>query len=226
MAPTPADDAPLSPPSPSSSEPAKQGFWGTATIVSVAIFGFFIIAFAITLTAYCLHKRAQRKKLPPSHRGSTYRPFRTNSTESGLLANVAPTPEADERSSMFSKDRSSSVSLYIPEEHGDRRQSMETVSLIPLHITHAEEIRDPMDRMNSTGSGVSDLSRGSSRISSNTSGSLGIRNLPIPEEALEADPGVRRMRPRSTSTASVRYYEMNAREPAPEVPTILHTPSQ
>ncbi|ORY13674.1 hypothetical protein BCR34DRAFT_459868, partial [Clohesyomyces aquaticus] len=187
--------------------------WGTPTIVAVSIFAFFVLALGITLLAFWFHKRADRKKLPPSHR-----------------ENAAPTPESDDKASMFSRDRGASVSLYVdPDIVDTRRKSTEAVSLVPLQVTPVDETRDPADTFGSTGSGVSAMSRGSSRYSATTGGSLGMSGISVPEEEGESDLSVRRTRPRSTSTLSTRYYDNGSTsspsEPMPQIPKIVHTPS-
>lgn len=217
MAPTPVDNQPKAPEQ--TSEPEKGGL-STASIVGIAIFAFFVVAVGVTFIAFYFHKRSERNKLPPEKRPASYHPFRTESAKSSLLANAAPSPE-DDKSSMFSRDRNSSLSLYVDTDNHDKRHSTDTVSLIPLHVTPAEEDRDPFDRTNSVGSGVS-------RYSTTTSGgSLGIRQIPVPEETEERDLGVRpQTRARSTSTASTRYYEANSPlESAPPIPKIVTTPS-
>ncbi|KAF2652873.1 hypothetical protein K491DRAFT_566848, partial [Lophiostoma macrostomum CBS 122681] len=132
----------------------------------------------------------------------------------------AADPSEDEKSSMFSRERGSSVSIYVDPGSVDRRASME--SLIPLHITSAEDVHNSTDEA-SYGSGVSGIS---SRYSETTSGSLGVRAIPIPESA-GSDLGTRPAtgRARSTSTASMRYYEQNAIDPTPQIPKIVHTMS-
>lgn len=105
---------------------------------------------------------------------------------------------------------------------------METVSLIPLHVTPAEEAHDPIEGATSIGSGVSALSSSSSRYSVDMRGTRGSLALsPIAAED-DGDLGSRRTRPRSTSAASARYYERTPTDPAPvqPIPTIVHTPSQ
>lgn len=196
----------------------KRGKIGTGSIVAIAVFIFFGLGFAITITAFIIHRRRERNKLPPENRPTSYHPFRTNSAKSSLLANQAPTPE-DDKSSMFSRDRSS-VSLYLDTDvHDTRRKSVDTVPLIPLQITPAEDVHDPLDRTTSVGSGISSRSRHSLS--------------PIGPITDEQDLGSRRTRPRSTSAAS-RYYEsmspLRENNPAsispPQVPKIVHTPSE
>lgn len=225
MAPTPADDAA---PSPTQSTESKSGgAWSTGTIVVGAVFIFLLVAFLVSVAVFYIRKRKQRNKLPPQNRSSSYRPFRTESTDkSGLLANQAPTPEED-KTSMYSRQRGASVSLYVDTATHDRRASMETVSLIPLHVTPAQEPQDPMAATISNGSGVSgvsSISRGSSRYSTSTGGALNLS--PVHESGeLGSRPATR---PRSTSTTSTRYYSTNSPDnPAPpQIPKIVHTPSQ
>lgn len=188
-----------------------------------SVFLFLAVSLIVTLVAFWFHKRAERNKLPPEKRPSSYHPFRTQSSDkSSLLANAAPSPE-DDKSSMFSRDRSTSVSLYVDTDVVDKRASMENVSLIPLHITPAEETHDPMDRTTSVGSRVSALSRGSSRYST---GASSLALSPIQQNE-DGDLGTS-SRPRSTSTTSMRYYSTTPtdRESAPQIPKIVHTPSE
>lgn len=140
---------------------------------------------------------------------------------------------------MFARDRGSSLSLYVDSGiHNDRskRASIDTVSLIPLHVTPpaAEDGQDRggADYMDSVGSGVSGTSRYSrstsggsvSRLSPSTSqSSLGLSGIPVPEESRGNG---EKARPRSTSSASVRYYEaVNGGGNAMPVPKIVTTPS-
>lgn len=100
---------------------------------------------------------------------------------------------------MFSRERGGSVSLYVDAEPTPKRistQSMETVNLVPLHITPARRY-DSLAGEISSGSGVS---VGSSRYS--RGGSVSLSTV----QRDEGDLGVRPGRPRSTSTSSVRYY--------------------
>ncbi|KAF2690955.1 hypothetical protein K458DRAFT_64907 [Lentithecium fluviatile CBS 122367] len=212
MAPTPANDQPNPQPT---NTPKSTNSWSTGAIIVAAIFGFLFILLVGTVITYWYTKRRERSKLPPEHRRSSYHPFRTEASDkSGLLANQAPSPE-DDKSSMFSRDRSrSSVSLYVPAEVVERRLSTENVSLIPLHITPAEEVHDPISATTSSGSGVSK----GSRIS------LGLSPIQTGESSGSRPSG----RPRSTSSTSMRYYSNNSPEntAAPQVPKIVHTPSQ
>ena len=212
MAPTPVNDQPT--PTPTDT-PTPDKSWSTGSIIVAGVFGFIFLCLIATAIAYWITKRKARSKLPPEHRRPSYHPFRTESSDrKGLLENQAPSPEED-RSSMFSRDRSrSSVSLFVPAEVLDRRPSLEQVNLIPLHITPAEEAHDPIAAKASNGSGVSN----GSRIS------LGLAPIQTGESLTSHPP----TRPRSTSTTSMRYYSSNSPETnsAPQIPKIVHTPSQ
>ena len=216
MAPTPVDNNST----PQPTELPKGNAWGTAGIVAVSIFGFFVVALTATLIGFYLHRRSERNKLPPQNRPTSYHPFRTSSDKSGLLANAAPSPEND-KAVMFARERDSSVSLVVNTNlhHGkiDRRVSVETPSLIPLHVTPADETHNPMDG-SSTPSGGSGVSNGSSRFSR---GSIALSPVPLEGGDLGS-----RTRARSTSTSSVRYYSNTPTEVAPQIPKIVHTPSQ
>lgn len=224
MAPTSIDTAPNAPTATATANP-EDGKWTTASIVGVSFFAFFLVAFAVTLGGYFYHRRAARNKLPPEARPTSYHPFRTmsNTDKSGLLANAAPAPEDDKRS-MYSRDSRASISLYVDTDHDleNRRRSMDTVSLIPLHVTPGDERDDPMGRTNSTGSGVTISSR-SSR------GSLGLTTIHMPRDhTQEQDLGVPKTRARSSSAASARYYEVTPTDTVSpvQIPKIVHTPSE
>lgn len=199
---------------------------GAESIVGLSIAAFFAVVITITLLGYYYHRRAERNKLPPDQRPVSYHPFRTASgahsttVKSSLLANAEPAPsdeDSNDKSSMFSRNRNSSLSLYVDSQvHTEKhkRVSVDTVSLIPLHITPAEESdRNPMDSMTgSTGTGVSSIRSNASRLSlgtttTTTGGSLGMSQIPVPEQAGGYAGEGRITRPRSTSTTSVRYYE-------------------
>lgn len=208
MAPLPQDDQSKGQPT---SQPAG-GSWTTATIIVGAVFLLLALAFIGSIIAFCIHKRKLRNKLPPEHRPRSYHPFRTETTDKSSLLSGAQSPE-DERSSMFSYNRSS-VSLYVdaaPVTKQVSNDTMETVSLIPLHVTPDERL-DSLAGEISYGSSVSGHSRSSISLS------------PINPE--ERDLGMRPTRPRSTSsTSNVRYYgRTNSNSPdsiaAPQLPTI------
>ncbi|KAF2791778.1 hypothetical protein K505DRAFT_376518 [Melanomma pulvis-pyrius CBS 109.77] len=219
MAPTPVETNVAQPSSTAAAAPEKT--WNTASIVGVSIFGVFVLLFAITLTAFLIHRQRELKKLPPSHRPTSYHPFRTNSAKDGLLAHAAPTPEKDRTSDMFSRERHSSVSLYVDHDISDRRASVETSSLIPLHVSPIEgpNGQDPMDKAaTSVGSGTS---RGSSRFSTTSSGSLGLSTIPVPGQ----EPGEERRPVGSRRVSSARYYDINTAvaPQVPQIPKIVHS---
>lgn len=199
--------------------------WTVPTIVVGAVFLFLLLAFVGTTIAFCIHKRHLRKQLPPQNQRRSYHPFRTESTDkSSLLADVQ-TPE-DERPGLFSREPSG-VSLYVDAEPAPVNKrvvsaSMETINLIPLHVTPAER-QNSLAGQISNGSGVSAPSSRTSRPSISLS--------PIQQE--DGDLAVRVARPRSTSTSSVRYYGRRSSSspdgivapPLPSVPTIIRTES-
>jgi len=200
----------------STATPSHSGNDNIASIVAGAVFGVFLLAAIVMLIFWFINRRREHNSLPPSHRPTaTYRPFlrssSVNSQSKSLLAN-AETPQLDDKSSMFSRDRSSSsatLAIYIPDdEQSARRKSANSLNLVPLQITPISGISNPIDRAMSNGS------RGSrvSRISSGN-GSDG-------ESGEAQDLGVARTRPRSTSTASTRYYDPNSTPVVPEVPTL------
>lgn len=212
MAPTPDGNQPVPQPT-NTPQPSKS--WSTGGIIVGAVCLFLLLALIATVVIFLINKRRARSKLPPEHRRSSYHPFRTESSDKkGLLEHQAPTPE-DDKSSMFSRDRSrSSVSLFVPSEELDRRPSLEKINLIPLHITPVEETADPIQASSSSGSGVS----AGSRVS------LAVSPLQMGTSYTERPAS----RPRSTSTTSMRYYSTNspADMDAPQVPKIAHRPSQ
>ena len=214
MAPTPSDAQPSAAPVDS---PTPTNSWSTGAIVVAAVFGFILVCLIATAITFCIRKRKARSKLPPQHQRPSYHPFRTVSSDrKGLLENQAPSPDED-KTTMFSRDRSrSSVSLYVPAEVMERRPSLEQVSLIPLHVTPAEEVQDPVSAAGSNGSGVSKSSKGS-RIS------LGLS----PVHTNDNSTSVPKTRPRSTSTTSVRYYSGTSSDNSsiPQIPKIVHTAS-
>lgn len=230
MAPLPSDDQHLSIDQTSTKEGGKS--WTTATIVVGAVFLFLALAFIATTIAFCLHKRKLRKQLPAEHRPRSYHPFRTETTDKSSLLADNQTPD-EERSSMFSRERSS-VSVYVDAEPANRRvsgQSMETVSLIPLHIA-------PPERHESL---AGDISNGSGVSASSSRYSRGSISL-SPMQQDGGDLGTTPTRPRSTSTSSMRYYGKKeglpdsttwktsnsphtsmAAQQLPEIPRIVHT---
>jgi hypothetical protein len=129
---------------------------------------------------------------------------------------------------MFSRDRHSSVTLYVDEEADARnkRASQDTISLVPLQITPADEIRDPIDETPTTasnGSGVSAMSR----LSSNTASTMMLS--PISPSDEDGDLSIRpsgRARSASSVSQKARYYDTTPvdvqRGP---IPTIIRTPS-
>ncbi|KAJ5058954.1 hypothetical protein J3E72DRAFT_230487 [Bipolaris maydis] len=204
MAPTPADTTPeaLSPtPTGSLKSKPTTTYWTKANIISTTIFIIICVLLLAGALSLFLYRRHQTKKL------ATQKP-----DAAALLA-----PNKD-KENMFSRDRASSVTLYVDSDADDRRKraSTDTMHLVPLHITPMEEHQDPLAAGLATGPGRSSVSATSS------SGSQGSVLLsPVDGEA-----GVRSVgRPRSTSTASTRsrYYERVDGGEMPQVPRIVHT---
>jgi hypothetical protein len=199
MAPTPTEDNNLLTADPTSTPKPSEGYWTKPNIALTAIFALLALTIFTLLLVFFLRRRSQKKKL--AHR---------KSDKAGLLAN-------EDKSSMFSSTRHSSVTLYVDEDteaRNMRRASQDPVPLVPLQITPAEEVRNPMNTPTpitttttttaSNGSGVSAVSR----LSTNTASTLMLS--PVSPNGDEGDLSVRQYgRPRSTSSTSqkARYYE-------------------
>lgn len=141
---------------------------------------------------------------------------------------------------MFSRDRTSSLALYVPEDlDTDRkRASMETVNLIPLRVTPAEdEVDDPLATAGMGRHSSATSSSGSGVVSRSLSPLTPTLDTPVSENG---DFMGRKTRNRSSSTASVRYYDQASRSnsrapsirgyevpvapPVPVLPAIVHSP--
>jgi len=208
MAPTPADDNPIPNDEtslfadPTAAPKPEAKYWTKANIAFTAIFALLSLIIFVILLSFYLRRRSHKNK----HANR-------KSDKAALL-------QDEDKTSMFSRDRHSSVTLYVDEESEARRKraSSDTISLIPLQVTPVEDTHDAMETTAaSNGSGVSAMSRLStmmlSPISPNEDGDLSVR------------PGGR---PRSTSTASqrARYYESTPfdveRQPVPIIVTESH----
>jgi hypothetical protein len=215
MAPVPADDTVVS--TGSLKAQPNTTYWTKANIISTIVFIIVSVLILACILFFFLYRRHENKKLS-----------KRKSDTAGLLAN-------EDKTSMFSRDRASSVTLYVDSDAAARnnRPSIETMSLVPLHITPAEEASDPIVVRDaaSTGSGVSSMTR----LSTGTQSTVMLS--PVLRSAEELDMGLRTAtaggatavaggRPRSTSTASQRsrYYERTSLSvDMPEVPKIVHT---
>lgn len=208
MAPTPTDNnLNVEPSSPAKEDP---GYWTKANIAVTVVFALLALGIVLALLAFFLHRRIQEKKLS-----------KTTADKAGLLEN-------EDRTSMFSRNRESSVTLYVDSEADaqSKRVSQETTSLIAL--TPVEERRDPMyGNTGSAGSGVSAMSRTTTNTNNNTLSSMMLS--PVSPNVEEGDLGIRPSgRPRSTSTSSqkARYYETTPTNvEMPPIPKIIRTPS-
>jgi hypothetical protein len=185
MAPTPSTDTnnnnltanPTTTPKPS------PKYWTKANIAVTTVFALLFLAIFLVLLAFVFHRRAQRKR----HINAT-------PDKAHLLKH-------EDKTNMFSRERHSSVTLYVDTD-ARKRASTDTTTLTPLQITPLEEVHDPLNT--STGTGVS----APSHLSTNTASTMLLS--PISPGAEDGDLGLRgEGRPRSTSTASqrARYYE-------------------
>lgn len=191
-----------------------SGYWTKANIALTAVFALIFLAICLASLVFWLHRRNEKKKLD-----------NRKSDTAGLLAN-------EDKTSMFSRVRASSVTLYVDSETEARnkRSSTETMNLVPLQVTPAEEVRDPIgDNTESSGTGVSSVSRQSNATLSTMvlSPMLSPVLSPTSSSGDGGDLGVRPSgRARSTSTASqrARYYESTPTNIAmPPIPKIVHT---
>lgn len=191
MAPTPVDNN-LSAELSATAKP-DQNYWKPANIAFTAVVSALALGVILAVIAFVVYRHRQRKKIA-----------QTTPAKEGLL-------ESDKRkSSMFSRERASSVTVYVDNTNTDtayERVNQEPTRLAPLHVnTH---IPTPAT---SAGSGISSLSR-----SSNST--LGTMMLsPVSE-------GSRPSRPRSTSASSVRYYAVTPTGTTIPVPKIIRTDS-
>ncbi|KAJ4990000.1 hypothetical protein SVAN01_04463 [Stagonosporopsis vannaccii] len=191
MAPLPADGN-LSV-QPSSTSKLDGNYWKPANIAITAVASALFLVVALAAIAFIVFKYRQRKKIA-----------KTIPAKESLL-------EGDERkSSMFSRERASSVTVYVDQADRDtayKGVTSEPASLPPLHINTQAPAATT-----STGSGVSAMSR-------NSSSTLGTLMLSPASENSRAS------RPRSTSTSSVRYYAVTPLDTTIPVPKIVHTVS-
>lgn len=213
MAPTPTDETRTA--EPSSISAPKTGYWTKVNIAVTIVFGLLALGIFLALLVFYLHRRAERKKLE-----------NRKSDKAGLLAN-------EDKTSMFSRQRGSSVTLYVDHnaDAHNRQSTGDTMSLVPLHVTPSEETRDPIDNINvtdSTGSGVSARSRASNTNTVSTlllSPVMGATTSTISDGDLGTRPSGR---PRSVSSVSQksRYYESTPTDiQRPPIPMIVRTPS-
>lgn len=208
MVPTPTNDDTAA--DPTTSPTPKPGYWTKANIAVTSVFALLTLGVILALLAFYLHRQLQKKKRAGLH-----------SDRAGLLDN-------EDKSSMFSRNRESSVTLYVDSEADaqNKRISQDNLNLVPLHITPVEPSRDPMlGHRGSTGSGVSMMSR---TTNTNTVNSMMLS--PVSPSGEEGDMGIRPSgRPRSTSSASqrARYYESTpSNYEMPPIPKIVRTPSK
>lgn len=188
MAPTPVDNE-LSANATPTIKP-DENYWKPSNIAFTAVASALTLGVVLAAIAFFIYRHRQHKKLAQAA-----------SAKEGLLA-------GDERkSSMFSRERASSVTVYVDNADTDtsyRSISAEPAPLVPLHINTQLPAA-------SAGSGVSAISRESSS-------SIGTMTLSLASEVSRSAG-----RPRSTSTSSVRYYSVTPTDMTIPVPKIVRT---
>ncbi|KAF2995880.1 hypothetical protein E8E13_004342 [Curvularia kusanoi] len=118
MAPTPVDNN-LSAESSTASKP-DENYWKPANIAFTAIAAALAVAVILAIVAFLVHRRRQYKKIAQS----------TPAKES-LLAGE------ERKSSMFSRERASSVTVYIDNANAETAYTpveQDPAPLVPLHI--------------------------------------------------------------------------------------------
>lgn len=189
MAPTPAESILSAAPSPTSKPDGN--YWSPANIAVTVVASALFLGFVLVGIAFIVYKHRQRQKIAQNI-----------PAKESLL-------EGDERkSSMFSRERASSVTVYVDQTNRDTAYKgihTEPTPLAPLHINTQAPVS-----ATSAGSGVSAVSR-------NSNSTLGTLMLS------PASDNPRASRPRSTSTSSVRYYAVTPIDTTIPVPTIVRT---
>jgi hypothetical protein len=192
MAPTPADNN-LSAESTATSKP-DGNYWKPGNIAFTAVASALALGVILGIIAFFIYRHRQHKKIA-----------QTIPAKESLL-------EGEERkSNMFSRERASSVTVYIDHAETDtsyKRVSQEPTPLAPSHINTQAPAA-------SAGSGISAMSA-MSGISNSTLDTIMLS--PVSE-------GSRPTRPRSTSTSSVRYYAVTPTDTTIPVPKIVRTVS-
>ncbi|KAF1915133.1 hypothetical protein BDU57DRAFT_263374 [Ampelomyces quisqualis] len=210
MTPTPVKDDSNLLADPTSTPKPDDGYWTKANIGVTATSAVLTLTVFVVLLVFWIRRRSQKKKR-----------INRKSDKAALL-------QDEDKGSMFSRGPHSSVTLYVDEEANMRskRPIQDTIFLVPLQITPAEETRDPIETTSTTasnGSGVSVMSR----LSSNTASTLMLS--PIPPNDEDGDLSIRpsgRARIMSRTSQKARYYDTTPvdvdRGP---IPTIIQTSS-
>jgi hypothetical protein len=205
MAPTPVEENNNLIADPTTTPKPNEGYWTKSNIAVTIVFALLALVFLVLLLAFYFRRRSHKKQLA-----------NLKSDKAGLLAN-------EDKTSMFSSTRHSSVTVYVDEE-GNKQTTQDGVPLVPLRSTPVEEVQNPVDTPTATtsnGSGVSAMRR----LSTNTASTMMLS--PISPNGEEGDLSVRQYgRPRSTSTTSqkARFYETTPTNPASvQIPIIVRT---
>ncbi|KAF2632269.1 hypothetical protein BU25DRAFT_146074 [Macroventuria anomochaeta] len=192
MAPTPVDNNLSAEPS-STSKP-EANYWQPANIAFTTVASALALGVILATIAFFVYRHRQHKKIG-----------QTTPAKESLL-------EGDERkSSMFSRERVSSVTVYVDNADTNtayKRVSQEPAPLVPLHIN----TQTPKPAA-SVGSDISAVSRNSNSTFST------MMLSPVSEGSRPAG------RQRSTSTSSIRYYAVTPTDNTIPVPKIVRTSS-
>ena len=192
MAPTPVDNK--LPAEPSTTSGPERSYWNPGNIAMTAVAAALVLGVSLAIVAFLVHRRRQNKKI-----AQQFVPAKES-----LLASE------ERKSAMFSRERVSSVPVYVdnaPTETTYNPVEPDPAPPVPLHIN--TQIPTPAA---STGSGVSSLSRNSRSSVSSTMLS-----------PVSGDSGA--SRPRSTSYSSLRYYSVTPGDTTIPVPKIIRTVS-
>lgn len=198
MAPIPANDSLIADHTPSPS----PGYWTKANIIGTVIFAVFALVITCLLVAFFIRRCMEKASIT-----------NPQADKAGLLAN-------EDKTNMFSRTGVSSVTVYVDSE-ADARTKQESVSLIPLQVTPVEEaVADPIRNTQSEGSGISVVSS----VSSSTQRTVLLSPISPMDDGSTASS--MSGRPRSTSGASMRYYDRTPLDvPAMPVPIAVRTVS-
>ncbi|CBX92823.1 hypothetical protein IAQ61_005816 [Plenodomus lingam] len=146
MAPTPVSDNPSTQTRTTASH--NRTYWTKSHIALTIVFGLLFLALFLAALLFFLHRRSQAKKKSLSHR---------QSDSAALLSN-------EDKTHMFSRNRASSVPLYLDQDattHSTNPQNTQPLTLVPLQITpiHQQHTAVPPSTITqSSGSGVTDRS--------------------------------------------------------------------
>ncbi|KAH6615249.1 hypothetical protein C7974DRAFT_61729 [Boeremia exigua] len=191
MAPTPVNNSLTA--EPSATSKSDGNYWKPGNIAFTVVASVLALGVVIGVIAFMVYKHRQKKKMVQSI-----------PAKESLL-------EGDERkSSMFSRERASSVTVYV--DHTDHDTAYQGANPEPAQLPSLHVTTQSPAPVASVGSGVSAMSR-------NSNNSLATMMLS------PASDSSRVTRPRSTSASSVRYYAVTPIDTTIPVPKIVRTTS-